>query len=132
MPGRPILRDAFARGMVSGAALVGALGGSLVLRLEAVVAFALAMALGAAIAAVACSRWPGLSAPAWRLWPAAVAFNPMVLLGAGYSVANWECLVGTKTGWSCLFTELGPMLCGLGLVPPTIGLIARWWTVRQQ
>ena len=84
MPGRPILRDAFARGMVSGAALVGALGGSLVLNLGAVVLFALGMAVGAAIAAFACSRWPGLSAPAWRLWPAAVAFNPMVLLGAGY------------------------------------------------
>ena len=29
MPGRPILRDAFAGGMVFSAALVGALGGSL-------------------------------------------------------------------------------------------------------
>jgi hypothetical protein len=132
MPGRPILRDAFAGGMVSGAALVGALGGGLVLRLEAVVAFALGMAVGAAIAAFACSWWPGLSAPAWRLWPAAVAFNPMVLLGAGYSMANWECLVGRTTGWSCLLAELGPMLCGLGLVPPSIGLIARWWAARQR
>jgi hypothetical protein len=55
MPGRPILRDAFARGMVFSAALTGALGGSLVLRLEAIVAFALGMALGAAIAAFACA-----------------------------------------------------------------------------
>ena len=128
MPGRPIRRDAFARGMVFSAALTGALGSSLVLSLEAIVAFALGMALGAAFA---CSRWPGLAAPAWKLWPAAVAFNPMVLLGAGYSLANWECLVGKTTGWSCLFTELGPMLCGLGLMPPTIGLIARWWAARQ-
>jgi hypothetical protein len=45
--------------MVFSAALVGALGGSLVLRLEAIVAFALGMAAGAAFA---CSRWPGLSA----------------------------------------------------------------------
>jgi hypothetical protein len=132
MPGRPILRDAFARGMVFSAALAGALGGSLVLRLEAIVAFALGMAVGAAIAAFACSRWPGLSAPAWTLWPAAVAFNPMVLLGAGYSVANWECLAGRTTGWSCLLAALGPMLCGLGLVPPSIGLVARWWSTRQQ
>jgi hypothetical protein len=131
MPGRPIRRDAFARGMVFSAALIGALGGSLVLDLEAIVAFALGMAVGAAIAAFACSRWPGLSAPAWTLWPAAMAFNPMVLLGAGYSMASWECLVGRTTGWSCLFTELGPMLCGLGLVPPSIGLIARWWAARQ-
>ncbi len=131
MPGRPILRDAFARGMVLGAALTGALGGSLVLSLEAIVAFALGMAVGAAIAAVACSRWPGLSAPAWKLWPAAVLFNPMVLLGAGYSMANWECLVGKTTGWSCLFTDLGPMLCALALVPPSLGLIARWWLARQ-
>ena len=29
MPGQPILRDSFASGMVSGAALTGALGGSL-------------------------------------------------------------------------------------------------------
>jgi hypothetical protein len=131
MPGRPIRRDAFARGMVLSAALTGALGGSLVLSLEAIVAFALGMAVSAAIAAFACSRWPGLLAPAWTLWPAAVAFNPMVLLGAGYSMASWECLVGRTTGWSCLFTDLGPMLCGLGLVPPLIGLIARWWAVRQ-
>src|SRR5215207_95792 len=127
MPGRPILRDAFAGSMVLSAALTGALGGSLVLSVVAIVAFALGMAAGAAIAAFACSRWPGLSAPAWTLWPAAVAFNPMVLLEAGYSMANWECVVGRTTGWSCLFTDLGPMLCGLGLVPPTIGLIARWW-----
>jgi hypothetical protein len=131
MPGRPVLRNAFARGMVLSAALIGALGGSLVLNLGAVVAFALGMAAGAAIAAFACSRWPGLWAPAWTLWPAAVAFNPMVLLGAGYSIANWECVVGRTTGWSCLFTDLGPMLCGLGLVPPSIGLIARWWAARQ-
>ena len=108
MPGRPILRDAFALGMVLSAALVGAIGGSLVLSLVAIVAFAFGMAVGAAIAAFACSRWPGLSAPAWTLWPAAVAFNPMFLLGAGYSMANWECVVGRTTGWSCLFTDLGP------------------------
>ena len=54
----------------------------------------------------------------------------MVLLGAGYSMANWECVAGRTTGWSCLFTDLGPMLCGLGLVPPSIGLIARWWAAR--
>ena len=131
MPGRPIRRNAFAMGMVFSAALTGALGGSLVLSLEAIVAFTLAMAVGAAIAAIACNRWPGLSAPAWKLWPAAVEFNPMVPLGAGYSMANWECLVGKTTGWSCLFTDLGPMLCQLGLVPPTIGLIARWWAARQ-
>ena len=117
--------------MVLSAALIGALGGSLVLNLGAVVAFALGMAAGAAIAAFACNRWPGLSAPAWTLWPAAVAFNPMVLLGAGYSIANWECVVGRTTGWSRLFTDLGPMLRGLGLVPPSIGLIARWWAARQ-
>jgi hypothetical protein len=63
MPGRPILRDAFAGGMVSSAALVGALGGSLVLRLEAIVGFALGMAVGAAIAAFACSRWPAFRRP---------------------------------------------------------------------
>jgi hypothetical protein len=117
--------------MVLSAALTGALGGGLVLNLVAVVLFALGMAAGAAIAAFACSRWPGLAATAWTLWPAAVVFNPMVLLGAGYSLANWACVVGTKTGWSCLFTDLGPMLCALGLVPPTIGLIARWWAARQ-
>jgi hypothetical protein len=131
MPGRPILRDAFARGMVFGAALTGALGGSLVLSLEAIVAFALGMAAGAAIAAVACHRWPGLAAPAWTLWPAAVLFNPMFLLGAGYSMANWDCLVGKTTGWSCLFTDLGPILCALALAPPSLGLIARWWLARQ-
>ena len=65
MPGQPILRDSFASGMVSGAALTGALGGSLVLNPGAIVAFALGMAVGAAIAAFGCSRWPGLSAPAW-------------------------------------------------------------------
>jgi hypothetical protein len=131
VPGRPILRDAFARGMVLGAALTGAVGGSLVLNLVAIVAFAFGMAVGAAIAAFACSRWPGLPAPAWTLWPAAVLFNPIFLLGAGYSLANWECVVGTKTGWSCLFTDLGPMLCALALVPPSIGLAARWWTAQR-
>jgi len=117
--------------MVFGAALTGALGGSLVLNLAAIVAFALAMAIGGAIAAFACNRWPGLSAPAWTLWPAAVLFNPMFLLGATYSMANWDCVVGRTTGWNCLFTDLGPILCELALVPPTIGLMARWWVARQ-
>ena len=56
MPGRPTRRDAFAGGMVLSAALIGVLGGSLVLNLAAIVAFALGMAAGAAIAAFACNR----------------------------------------------------------------------------
>jgi hypothetical protein len=121
---------AFALAMIASALLIGVLAGTAVLNLQGTVLFAAAMATGAAVAAVVCSRWPGLEAAAWKLWPTAVLTNPVFLVAAGYSIDQYECLVGETTGWSCMFSELVPAVCALSLIPPSIGLVVRLWRRR--
>lgn len=122
----------FASGYVVGALIVGAMAGSVALNLTALLVFSLAMAVGAAVAAWICSRWPGLSAPAWKLWPIAVLANPVFLVAAAYSIAEYECLIGRRSGWSCLLVDLIPMLAGICAILPLIGLAARWWASRRR
>jgi hypothetical protein len=122
----------FTSGNVVGALIVGVVAGSVALNLTALLVFALAMAVGAAVATWICSRWPGLSAPAWKLWPIAVLANPVFLAAAAYSVAEYECLIGRRSGWSCLLVDLIPMLAGICAVPPLIGLAARWWASHRR
>ncbi len=124
-------RTPFAYGMVGSAFVVGAIAGTLVLSLRGIVSLSASMAVGAAIAVLVCSWWPTQRAPAWKLWPAAVLFNPMFLIGAAYTIANYECFVGRATGWDCLLVDLGPFLCELCLIPPLFGLMLRWWRRRR-
>lgn len=85
--------------------------------------FALAGAAGAAIAGLLCRRWPGLSAPGWRLWLAAWLFNPTLLLGLVYILSEYECVFGLRRGWGCLSPALVVLASPLTLIAPTVGVI---------
>ena len=125
-----MIRSPFTYGMVCSAPVIGALAGGSALNARGTILFALTMAVGAAVAVLACSWWPKLSAPVWKLWPASVAANPLFLLAAGYSLDHYECLPGSATGWNCFLVDLGPFVAALCLLPPIVGLALRW--LRRQ
>src|SRR5206468_8735943 len=116
-----IFRKSFAYGMVGSAFVTGAVAGGLALNVRGTIVFAVCMAIGAGVAVLVCTWWPKLTASVWTLWPAAVAANPMFLLGAGYSLDHYECFLGKAAGWDCIFVGLGPLLCELCLLPPIFG-----------
>jgi hypothetical protein len=99
----------------------------LFLNLMAVVAFSACLALGATVSAFVCRWRPGFGAAGWKLWIVGSVANPLVLAAAAFSASEYECLLGRKTGWDCLFAEIGPFVTGLGLLPSLAGLLARWW-----
>jgi hypothetical protein len=117
--------NVFVCGMLGGALLIAAAAGTVVLNLRGTLLFAAIMLAGAAIAAFVSAWWPGLGAAAWKLWPSAVLANPVFLIGVGYSIDQYECVVGESTSWDCMFTSFGLIVSGLCLVPPTIGLVLR-------
>jgi len=117
----------FAAGSVLAALVVGGVAGTVALNPKAIVMLALFMAAGAAIAALVCRRWPGLAAPAWKLWPMAVVTNPLFMVGVYWTIDQYDCLLGRSRGWDCLFAEFGPVLAALCLLPPAVGLATRWW-----
>lgn len=117
----------FATGSVLAGLVVGGVAGTAVLNLKAIVMLALFMALGAAIAALVCWRWPGLAAPAWKLWPMAIVTNPLFLVGVYWTIDQVDCLFRGARGWDCMFAAFGPILAGLCVIPPAVGLAVRWW-----
>ncbi len=126
---RRIRPHPFALGQVVGAAVVGIATG-LFFDWVAVAIFSAGLAAGAAVSATACRWWPGFDAAGWKLWLVGSLANPLVLAGAAFSASEYECLLGWKTGWDCLFAEIGPFVTGLGLLPPFAGLLTRWWARR--
>jgi hypothetical protein len=121
----------FVVGSVLGGLVIGGVPGSAALNLQATVGLALVMAGGAAIAALVCWRWPGLAAPAWKLWPVAVLANPLFMIGVYWTIDEWECLFRrTRSGWDCLFSDFAPILAGLCLIPPVVGLVVRFIAVK--
>lgn len=115
----------FVYGHVLGALLIGAVGGSF-LDLRAILTFAAAMAVGAAASAVVCRWWPGYDAPGWRLWLAGALGNPLLLVALGFSIDSYDCLTGKRTGWDCMFSDIGPIVVGVCVLPPLFGLALRW------
>jgi hypothetical protein len=126
---RRIRPDPFALGQVIGAAVVGTATGTF-LNLMAVAVFSAGLAAGAAVSALICRWRPGFGAAGWKLWIAGSLGNPVVLAAAAFSASEYECLLGWKTGWDCLFADIGPFVAGLGLLPPLAGLLARWLARR--
>ena len=116
----------FVFGHVMGALAAGAVAGAF-LDLEAVLVFSSVLAASAVVSAVVCWRWPGFDAAAWKLWLVGVIANPMFLAAVAFSVDQYECLIGRKTGWNCMFSDLGPMVAGMCLLPPIGGLLWRAW-----
>jgi hypothetical protein len=114
----------FAIGQVLGALAIGAVAGSF-LDAHAIITFGIVMAIGAAASALVCRWWPGYAAPGWRLWLAGTAANPLFIVALGFSIDSYECLLGRRTGWDCLFSDVGPMVAGVCLFPPIFGVALR-------
>lgn len=115
----------FVLGQVVGALLLGAVGGSFI-DFRAIFTFGIAMAVGAAASAMVCRWWPGYEASGWRLWLTGALGNPLLLVALGFSVDSYDCLLGRRTGWDCMFSDIGPLVAGFCLLPPLLGLGLRW------
>ena len=69
---------------------------ALTLDVQAAVMGAVGLAAGAMISSVVCWWKPGFDAPAWRLIPAAILANPLMLAALGFMVVDYECVVGNR------------------------------------
>lgn len=120
----------FVLGHVIAAFVAGAIVGAF-LDLRAVATFSSILAAGAAVSALVCWRWPGFAAAAWKLWLIGVLANPLFVLATAISIDEYECLLRRRTGWNCMFTDLGPMIAGICLLPPIGGLLWQRWKRRR-
>jgi hypothetical protein len=120
----------FVYGHVLGALLIGLVAGSF-LDLKAVMTFGGAMAAGALVSAIICRRWPGFAGPGWQLWIVAVVGNPLFLAAAFFAWQDIDCLLGTKTGWGCMFAGIEPLVMAVCFAPPLVGLAVRWLATRR-
>ena len=110
----------FVYGHVIGALVTGLVAGA-PLDATAVLAFSGVLAVNAVIGALVC----------WKLWLVATFANPLMVSAIAYTIDSYDCLVGTKSGWSCLFTDAGPDVVAACLPSPLIGLAVRWWKRRS-
>jgi hypothetical protein len=120
----------FVLGHVIAAFVTGAIAGAF-LDFKAVMVFSSSLAVSAAASALVCRWWPGFAAAGWRLWLAATLGNPLFLAAIAFTVTQYDCLSGGVTGWNCMFSDLGPMVAGLCLPSPFVGLALRWWVGRR-
>lgn len=120
----------FVYGHVVGALITGAVSGAF-LDWVAVASFAGVLAVNAVIGSMVCWWRPGFDAAGWKLWLMACFANPLMLAAIGFSLEQYECLLGRRTGWNCLFADLGPLAAAACLPSPLIGLAVRWWKRRR-
>jgi hypothetical protein len=121
----------FVYGNVVGGLITG-IGVGAFLDLKAVLIFSSVLAANAAIVSLICWWKPGFEAAAWKLWLMASLANPLMLTALGFTIDQYECLIGRKTGWNCMFAGIGPLVAGVCLAPPVAGLVVRWWTRRRK
>jgi hypothetical protein len=119
----------FIYGHVLSALLLGLTGGAF-LDVQAVLMFSGAMAVSALVSGLVCWRWPGFAGPGWQLWLVGTIANPLFLIAAFFAYQDFDCMVGRKSGWDCLLTDLEPTVMGICLVPPLIGRAVRWLAGR--
>jgi len=120
----------FVYGHVLAALLIGGIAGSF-LDLTAVAIFAGTLAASAVASAFVCWLWPGFAGPGWQLWLAGVVGNPLFLVAAFFAIQDYECLIGTKTGWNCMFSDASLLAMGVCLGPPLVGLAVRRLASRR-
>ena len=121
----------FVYGHVVGAFVVGGVAGA-TLDLKALLVFSSLMAANAAIGSLVCWWRPGFEAAGWKLWLVATFASPMMLAAIGFSIDQYDCLIGERTGWNCMFSDVGPLTVMACLPSPLIGLAVRWWKRRPQ
>lgn len=109
---------------VVGSVLGGLVGGILLGVLD-VATFTGALAANAVVTALICWWRPGLEAAAWKLWLTATLVNPLLLAAVGWSIDQWGCLTGARSGWDCILAGVGPLVAAACLPAPVLGLLAR-------
>ncbi len=118
----------FILGQVVSALLIGAVGGALI-NTASIESFSIIMAVAAAASAAICRWWPGYDGPWWQLWLAGAGTNPLLLVALSFSIDAADCVVGVRKGPGCLFSDIGPLVVGVCLIPPLFGIGLRWlWT----
>ena len=120
----------FVYGHVIGALLVGVVAGAF-LDLKAMWVFGSLLAANAVIGSLVCWWRPGFEAAGWKLWLAATFANPLMLAAIAFSIDQYDCLTGQRSGWNCMFTDVGPLTVAACLPSPLIGLLARWRQRRR-
>jgi hypothetical protein len=121
----------FVYGHVLGALVIGVVAGAF-LDLKAVLIFGGVMGASAIASAFICWLWPGLTGPGWQLWIVGVIGSPLFLVAAFFAYQDYDCLLGNKTGWNCMFADVGPLAMGVCLGPPLFGLTVRWLASRSK
>jgi hypothetical protein len=111
----------FISGQVAGALLIGAVGGALI-NTASIESFSIIMAEAAAASATVCRWVPGYDGPWWQLWLAGAGTNPLLLVALAFSFDAADCVVGARKGPACLFSDIGPLVVGVCLIPPLIGI----------
>ena len=115
----------FVFGHVVGALLIGAVGGALI-NSASIASFSVIMTVAAAASATVCKWLPGYDAPWWQLWLAGAGTNPLLLVALSFSLDAADCVAGARKGPACLFSDIGPLVVGVCLLPPLFGLGLRW------
>ena len=77
----------FVMGHLIGAVLTGGAAGAFSDPRAAFIG-ALALFGGALVSSYVCQWWPGVEAPAWKLWLVAVFANPVMLAALGFNVTQ--------------------------------------------
>jgi hypothetical protein len=111
----------FILGDIGGALIAGAIAGAFFDKV-AVMVFAAILAGNALIGVPICWWRPGFKAAAWKLWLMATLANPLMIAGVVWSLIQYDCLVGEKSGWNCMFSDVGPFAAGMSLLPPFLGM----------
>ncbi|MGH8428799.1 MAG: hypothetical protein ACREUF_00190, partial [Solimonas sp.] len=112
-----------------GALVTGVVAGAF-LDWQAVVSFGGLLAINAIIGSLVCWWRPGFKAAGWKLWLTATFVNPLMVAAIAFSIDQYDCLIGERTGWNCMFAGVGPLTAAACLPSPLVGLIARWWKSR--
>jgi len=111
----------FVFGQVVSALLIGAVGGALI-NTASIESFSIMMAVAAAASATVCRWVPGYEGRWWQLWLAGAGTNPLLLVAFSFSIDAADCVVGARKGPACLFSDIGPLVVGVCLLPPLFGL----------
>ena len=120
----------FVYGHVVGAFVVGGVAGAF-LDLKALLVFSSLLAANAAIGSLVCWWRPGFEAAGRKLWLVATFANPLMLAAIAFSIDQYDCLIGERTGWNCMFSDVGPLTVMACLPSPLVGLAVRWWKRRS-
>ncbi len=117
-------------GHLVGAVATGTAAGAFI-NAQASFIIAVGLLAGAVVSSLVCQWRPGVEAPAWQIWPVAVAANPLMWAALAFMAADWECVLGLRRGWNCLTAAMAILTAGLCLLPPFGGLLWRWWKRRR-